>query len=176
MLGQGSPSTWNNSLLFPKTTFLHPIHMVIMLCEDKKLTNLCERIWSKPHELHSFIQECHNLNWDKELSLHVAEIQELFATMFCHVNYRTKNEAHRHKQTQRTSKKHQKKTTPEEWRQQNCGEVSSKLLLLHRNIEKQAETLRTNFVGTLDNSQSVTGAKSMLKQEKGNLKIHLPHN
>lgn len=51
------------------------------------------------------------------------------------------------------------------------GEVSSsRVSSSHRNIEKQAETVRTNFVRTLKNSQRFMATKQMLNQEKSNLK------
>lgn len=51
------------------------------------------------------------------------------------------------------------------------GRVSSaKHSFSHRNIENQAETVRTNIVRTRENSQRFTEMKQMLDQEKGNIK------
>lgn len=65
-----------------------------------------------------------------------------------------------------------------EWYQQNGRVVSSKFQSLHRNIKK---TSRTNFVGTLKNSQRFTATEQTLNQEKNNLQtigkpcVPLPH-
>lgn len=52
----------------------------------------------------------------------------------------------------------------------NGRESSSNLLSSHRNIEKQAETIRTNYFKALKSSQMFTATERMLNQEKVNLK------
>lgn len=55
-----------------------------------------------------------------------------------------------------------------EWPQQNDRIRSFKLLFLYR---KQTKSVRTNYFGTLENSQRFTAARWTLNQEKGNLKM-----
>lgn len=42
---------------------------------------------------------------------------------------------------------------------------SSKLTSFHRNMEKQAETVKNTFIRSLENSQRLTATKRMMNQE-----------
>lgn len=55
--------------------------------------------------------------------------------------------------------------------QQNGRVGSSKLTSPHRNVEEQAESVRTNFVRTMENCQRFTATEWTLNQEKGKVKL-----
>lgn len=57
----------------------------------------------------------------------------------------------------------------------NDGGGNAKLPSLHRNIEKQTETVRNNLVKTLGNSQRFTAIRQMPNQGKVNFKMLRNH-